>query len=135
MSHITTARLRVQDIAAMQVAAQALGLTMRKGASYRSYYGQTQGVEHVISVPGNAKAYEIGLEKAKDGKGWTLKYDSWGDGGKALQDKAGQGLSRLNQEYAAAVITAKSAALARQGFVAHREMLGNGRLRMRLVQR
>lgn len=136
MSHITTGRMKVKDLDALATAGKALGFVLYKGQTkYKTYYGLTSGVEHVLRT--DKSEYEIGLVKAADGKeGWDLRWDAHGVHGRALESAAGPQLSRLNQEYGAAVTLSQvHAKLARQGFKATREMLPSGVLRMRLVAR
>lgn len=135
MSHITTGRMKVKDLDALAAAGKTLGFVLHKGQTkYKTYYGLTTGVEHVLRT--DKSEYEIGLKKAADKEGWDLTWDAHGTHGRALEQAAGPQLSRLNQEYGAAVTLSQvHAKLARQGFKATREMLPSGVLRMRLVAR
>ncbi len=144
MSHITDVKLRVKNLDALEQAAALLDMELVRGqTTWKSYYGDARSVaaqhgqaEHAMRVKGDAKAYEIGLIKSKDGgDGWDLKFDSWGPGGSALAAKAGANLSRVRQEYAVAVALDKTKGLVRKGFVAKREALPSGVVRLRMVRR
>lgn len=60
--------------------------------------------EHVITIPGNNTAYEIGVVRRRDGKpGFMLLYDFWG-GGQGMSAKVGnQNCNKLKQMFTACV--------------------------------
>lgn len=155
MSHLTTVSLDVQDLDAMKEAAANIGLEgneQTRFAWFGSYVGDSPRVPGrterdynkcvlAFKVPGTRPTngysgpYEIGVDRAANGDGYQLLYDSWGPGRK-LEEVAGVGLTRLKQEYAAVVALKKAKTkLARQGFTATRENLPNGRIRLRLRRR
>jgi len=150
MSHMTDVKLKVKDLDALEEAALALGMELRRGQKTHKWYGQFMGdtrsapghdpktfgkCEHAIAVKGEPSAYEVGVVKALDGDGFELLFDSWGPG-QRVEAKAGRNLARLRQEYAVAV-TAKRVkqTLARQGFKMTREAAEGGRVRLRLRAR
>lgn len=157
MSHITNVNLKVKDLDALKTACTELGLEFRENQRTYAWWGtfvggtRTHGDhdpatfgkgQHAIGLPGATGRmgpggpWEIGVVASKDGAGFDLLYDSYGSAGRALETMAGEGLSRLRQEYAAAVtLRAAHRKLAAKGFVAQREMLANGMLRVRLVKR
>lgn len=124
MSHVAQIEIEVRDLEALKSACQRLGLEFVAGQRSYRWYGRHVGdyplppgfsredlgkCDHVIRVPGNAQAYEIGVVRRKDGRsGWVLLWDFWG-GGFGLQEKVGEGAGRLKQAYA--LEAAKKAAL------------------------
>lgn len=154
MSHVTDVKMKLHDLGALREACEALGLEFREGQQTWNWYGTwvndfsgeraaaSQGFDpskfgkglHAVSVPGSK--YEIGVVEARNGDGYELLYDAWGGHGAAIEKAAGQQLSRLKQEYAAAVTMNRARQkLAREGFTARRETLPNGVVRVRVVRR
>lgn len=145
MSHITDVRMQVRDLESLKQAAEALGLDFKQGQKTFTWYGRYVGdsqlapgrdpkdygkCEHALKLKDHrAGDYEVGVVQDPDGS-YALLYDSWGPG-KRLEEAMGRGLSKLKQEYGAAVVARK----APRGFTVHRELLDNGTLRMRLRQR
>lgn len=123
MSHIATIELKVKDLVALKTAAKSLGLEFKEGQRTYRWYGTSVGdyplpegfskddlgkCDHVISVPGNDRAYEIGVVKSKTSPAeWVLLWDFW-QGGFGLQEKVGENANKLKQAYA--VEAAKRAA-------------------------
>lgn len=124
MSHISTIELEVRDLEALKRAAQALGLEFVAGQRTYRWYGRHIGdyplpqgftkedlgkCDHAIRIPGNDRAYEIGVVRRRDGRpGYVLLWDFW-SGGFGLQEKVGENANRLKQAYACEA--AKAAAL------------------------
>jgi hypothetical protein len=118
MSHVSKMDLRVMDLAALRMAAQALGLEMVEQDRYR-WFGTFVGdsaldipegftkadlghCKYVLRIPGRKQAYEVGVAEAKDGQGgYVLLWDYW-QGGYGLMDHIGQKGGRLKQEYSIA---------------------------------
>lgn len=113
------ARIQIQlkDLEALKMAANALGMEFIENVQNYKWFGRymrdtnlPEGVKesdlgkcnHVIRIPGNSKAYEVGVVKGKDGKNWELMYDFWA-GGYGLEEKIGPQGQKLIQEYSAAV--------------------------------
>jgi hypothetical protein len=88
MSHITKINLLIKDLDALASACDKLGLELvRDQKTFKAY--RTGRCEHAIRVKGNERAYEIGIAKSADGKGFELKWDAdIGDGG-GLYEKVG----------------------------------------------
>lgn len=157
MSHVTDIKLRVRDVAALKEACAAVGLELRENQRTYAWWGTFVGdsnqygnhdpktfgkCEHAIGVPGvkprmgGSGNWEIGVVKAKDGDGFELLVDTYGEPGRRLLEKAGQDFSRLKQEYAVAAATRKAkATLARKGWTVHRENLSNGHVKLKLRKR
>jgi hypothetical protein len=68
--------------------------------------------EHVIRIPGNDKAYEVGVIKNPNGKGFRLVWDFW-QGGYGLKAVIGKDGGLLKQSYS--VMRAKKEML-RKGY-------------------
>ena len=146
MSHIAEIKLNVTDLPALRTAAQKLGLEFRAGQKTFKWYGTDMGgqtypagfgpkdlgkCEHAISVPGNDKAYEIGIAARRDGKpGYILLWDSW-CGGMGLADKVGPDTGLLQQRYA---IEAARNEAGLQGWECNEVRLPNGNIELEVVQ-
>lgn len=138
MSHITTIDLQVKDLDALAKACGRLGLELVLGQKTFKWYGRFVGdttpnlspeeikafgkCDHAIRVKDNANAYEIGVVKRADGKGYALQWDSW-QGGFGMHAKAGYGdmglrgkdanINKLRDWYAAEVARKQ---MSKQGF-------------------
>lgn len=112
MSHVTDLKLSIQDLQCLARACEELGLEFREGQSRYRWYGRYMGdsplpqgftreqlgkCDHAIAVPGNEKAYEVGVVQKTDGT-YTLLLDEW-MGGHGLVERTGKGCGRLMQEY------------------------------------
>ena len=107
MSHIVEVELVIQHLDLLEKAAEYLGLEWRDQRTYRWYgrsvgdYPLPEGVteddlgkcEFAIGVPGNKKAYEVGVVKRKDGKGYSLQMDFFA-GGFGLCDFVGEKVAK-----------------------------------------
>lgn len=155
MSHITEVKLKIRDLDALALAAEACGFDFREGQKTHAWYGRFLGdsnegrqfarergeqamgkCEHALRLKDHKKGdYEIGIAKSVDGDGYSLLYDTFGPGRRLLA-AAGSTMGKLKQEYAVAVATKNTAALARRGFSRPvRENLPDGRVRLRLRKR
>lgn len=133
MSHMTSIALRVKDLSALKTAAAELGVQLVEGQkTFLSYYGR-QDCDHAITLRDVPAAYEIGVIKAADGDGFTMRLDTWGPGAN-MTAKVGENFDRLKQEYAVAVATAR-AKTKLKGWGVRREALAGGSVRVRLVKR
>jgi hypothetical protein len=56
---------------------------------------------HAIRVKGHPEAYEAGVIRNPNGKGYTIIYDFYGSKGRTLQDAIGEGGELLKQAYVA----------------------------------
>lgn len=132
MSHITKIGLQIKDLDALDKACRRLGLSLIRGQRTHKWYGRFVGdspgiaeiqrkdygkCEHAIKVNGNAQAYEIGLVRRADGKGYEMVWDSW-KGGFGLAEATGYDAkdtkaTKLRDWYAAEVARKQ---MARQGF-------------------
>ena len=132
MSHITKINLLVKDLDAMEKACSRLGLELVRDKKTFKWFGRFVGdspgiagmdakdygkCEHAIRVKGNANAYEIGLVKRVDGKGYDLHWDSWCRGygllDKVCYTQQQTGAEKLKDWYAAEVARKQ---MSKQGF-------------------
>lgn len=104
MSHVAKIEINFTDLECLERAAKACGLVFNWGQTHYRWYGHHVGdypmpqgfkvsdlghCEHAISVPGNSRAYEVGVCRRKDGEeGYTLLWDFWA-GGNGLQKHLG----------------------------------------------
>jgi hypothetical protein len=157
MSHVTDVRVKINDLDALEEACNELGLELQRDKKTYAFWGTWVGdshaygehdpkdmgkCDHSIKVVGtdpkngSSGPWEIGVVRAKDGDGFRLYFDTYGGAGRALTDKVGGGADRLRAEYTA-VVALKNAkkTVGRKGFVASRENLADGSIRLRLRRR
>jgi hypothetical protein len=117
MSHITEMDLVIEDEGCLRAAALEIGLEVREKKTYRWFgryvgdstlpegidVGQLGTCEFALGIPGDDKAYEVGVVKRRDGQGYTLLYDYWGPGRKIEEVLGGRSGDRIRQEYAVQV--------------------------------
>lgn len=141
MSHIAKMNVIVRDLEALRRAAQECGLELVKQSTYR-WYGRYMGGElpegvtpedlgkcdYVLRIPDDAHAYEIGVCRRRDGKGYALLYDFWGPG-QALQKLVGDKGERLVRSYA---LHAATRAARQQGFRVRQVVRADGTIELRL---
>lgn len=117
MSHVTTLELEVHSLEALKDACKALGLELVMNQTTFKWYGTHVGdyalpegftkndmgkCLHAIRIPGDTRAYEIGVTNRRDGKkGYTLLWDFWA-GGYGMQEKVGKEGGLMKQAYAIA---------------------------------
>lgn len=137
MSHITKINLLIKDLDSLGKACDKLGLELVRDQKTFKWFGHFVGdsrppkemaeqgytaerygtCDHAVRVKGNKLAYEIGVVKRSDGKGYMLAWDSWA-GGHGLLAATGytardQGATKLRDWYAAEVSRKQ---MSRQGF-------------------
>lgn len=115
MSHLTTIKILIRDLDALDQAAQVLGGQLIKGQTKARWYGRWVGdtalpegmakdaldhCDHVIRFPG--ATYDVGVFQNGPGE-YHIAYDYYSAGG--LDKIVGQHAGRLIQEYAAAAAT------------------------------
>lgn len=133
MSHVAAVSLEIDDLPSLKEAAKALGLEFITNQTTYKWFGRfmndysgenaahLNGINpkdygkclHAIRIPGDSKAYEIGVIKRTDGKpGFQLVWDFW-QGGYGLEKAIGKDGGLLKQSYA--VMRAKKEML-RKGY-------------------
>lgn len=127
MSHVAVIDLYIKEdeLDMLEQACKILGLRLDRGRKTWRWYGRWVNdysadqsaynfgikpeeygkcADHVITIPGNNTAYEIGVVKRRDGKpGYMLAYDFW-SGGKGMSEIVGnERCSVLKQAFTACV--------------------------------
>src|ERR1017187_5606609 len=92
MSHFTTVKTQIKDIAALRSACAELGLTVKQNADARGYYENKTKGDYVIKLKG---PYDIALNKQPDGT-FGLTADLWQG---HVEKEVGQGYGKLLQLY------------------------------------
>jgi hypothetical protein len=127
MSHVAIVDVEIKDLAALARACTNLGLQFNEGQKTYKWYGRSVGdyplpdgfkasdlgkCNHAISVPGNKQAYEVGICKNPNGKGYIPLWDFYA-GGFGLQKLVGHNCDTLVHEYAKEVARGQVSALAK----------------------
>lgn len=138
MSHVTSIDLHVKDLDILARSVQPLGCELLRDVTTYKWYGRHVGdyplptgftkedmgkCDHVIRVKGaDARTYEVGVVKRRDGKpGYTLLWDFYA-GGYGLQEKVGKDAVNIRKQYAAQVA---ASTMRKQGYsVAVKEVAG-----------
>lgn len=123
MSHITDIELKILDLNALKAACREVGVTFNEGAETFTSYQDGLKCEHSITSPWGR--YQIGVLKAKDGKGYTLAWDSYCQ--YETVKKLGEGLEKLKQAYGVCKATIEARA---RGWSVHRQNLPNGTIKL-----
>ena len=114
MSHVAEMEIDILDLDALATAVRRLGLEFVPNQVTYKWYGThvgdypvPKGFEpkdlghclHAIRIPGDERAYEIGVVKRRDGKpGYQLMWDFWKEGF-GLMEKIGSTGGLLKQAY------------------------------------
>lgn len=124
MSHVVSVKVVIRDLNALEMAAKRCGLELRRGQRSYKWFGQWVGdyplpqgfrseqlgkCDHVLSLPNNPGAYEVGVVQNADGT-FSLLFDFW-SGGYGLEAAIGKGAKKLTDEYSWAVVESKCAEL------------------------
>lgn len=97
MSHLARGKTKLNDLAALRVAAEEVGGIFNEGQDTFIWYSDTDNkCDHAISIKGKKHAYEIGLRKFKDGSGYEMLWDTY-DG--HLENQFGEGMINLIDHY------------------------------------
>ena len=144
MSHVTTIDVQVKDLDALEAACKELGLELVRGKTTYKWFGQFMGdsalppgmtkdqlgkCQHAVRVPGNDRAYEVGVVQQPDGT-FRLAWDAW-SGGYGLMERVGDNCGRLVQSYAAQVATKQAR---KQGYSVQRKVLADGKIQLQLTR-
>lgn len=141
MSHVVSVKVRINSLEALKAAARDCGLVFRQEQRTYRWYGRYMGdsplpegfsaadlgrCDHALAVKDDPFAYEVGVVKARDGKGWVLLYDFWAQG-HGLEFAIGKNAERLAQRYA---VHAATRNLARQGYRVVEQKQANGTVKL-----
>jgi hypothetical protein len=122
MSHWTTIKTQVRDLAALEDAAKALGLELKRGEDVyaRGYGGQRIQGDAVIVCN---FIYDIAVQKQSDGT-YGLVTDWWGG---HVEKEVGKEYGRLLQRYGVAVATRQARA---RGYRVQERTLADGSVKL-----
>lgn len=117
MSHVSSMKLAINDLDALDKACKALGLELVRDQKTFRWFGRwmndfdaadaayRNGIdvkdygkcEHAIRIPGNSNAYEVGIMRNKEGQ--LVPVWDFFCGGYGLEEKIGKNGSKLKHEY------------------------------------
>jgi hypothetical protein len=131
MSHVAKIKIEVRSLSALIEAANRCGLEFRENQKSYRWYGRSEGdyplpegitadqlgrCDHALCIPGNPRAYEIGIKDMGNGT-YSLLWDFW-QGGFGLVACVGQNGDTLVSEYA---LQAAQEAANQQGWYTERQ--------------
>jgi hypothetical protein len=102
MSHITSVKTEIKSLPILAAACAKLGLELKQDQKSFKWYSRPGQCDHAIVVPGNSRAYEVGVVRNENTGEFSLKFDEYA-GGYGLIEKIGTGAKLLKQEYGAEV--------------------------------
>jgi hypothetical protein len=123
MSHFTTIKTQIKDIAALRSACEELKLPLLQNAQARGYNGQTRHGDHVIKLTG---PYDIAVNKQPDGT-FGLTTDWWQG---HVEQQVGSNFGKLLQLYGVHKATAEAR---KKGFSVMRQSQRNGAIKLVLL--
>ena len=123
MSHFTTIKTQIKDIAALEAACKELRLPLIQDASARGYAGQTRRGDYVIQLAG---PYDIAVNRQPDGT-YGLTTDWWQN---HVEIQVGSNFGKLLQLYAVHKSTAEAR---KKGFSVLRQPQRNGSIKLVLL--
>ena len=124
MSHFTTIKTQIKDIAALQSACKEMNLTLLTNAKARGYAGQIRQGDFVIKLNG---PYDIAVNRQPDST-YALTTDWW-DG--SVEKEVGSNFGKLLQLYA---VHKASAEARKKGLSVLRQPQRNGSIKLVLLQ-
>jgi hypothetical protein len=123
MSHFTTIKTQIKDVAALEAACRELHLSLLRNTEARGYAGQTRRGDFVIQLHG---PYDIAVNQQPDGT-YGLTTDWW-QGHVAQQ--VGSNFGKLLQLYGVHKATAEAR---KKGFSVLRQPQRNGSIKLVLL--
>ena len=123
MSHFTTIKTQIKDVAALRSATKEMGLELVANEDARGYYSNKQRGDFVIRLKG---PYDIAVNKQKDGT-FGLTTDWWNG---SVEKEVGKDFGKLLQLYGVhkATIEAK-----KKGLSVLRKSQPNGSIKLVLL--
>ena len=134
MSHIATVEIEFKDLDCLAKACTKCGVELRRDQKQFTWYnGNVSDCDAAIAVPGNSRAYEIGVHL--EGGKIRLAYDPFCRGygmqnHVAFEDDM-RGLGKLQQAYAVEVARKQAK---RQGFSVREQVQADGRIKLTLAR-
>lgn len=158
MSHVTEVKTGFKELDVLDEALHGFGMELRRNQPTHAWWGRFVGDSrppagrdpkdygkclHAIGrighkpQMGSGGEWEIGLVEALDGNGLDAMFDYYGSAGRRITEPlGGEGLPKLRQAYAVALMERKAKKLlAPKGFVTKKEVLPSGTIRLRMVRR
>jgi hypothetical protein len=124
MSHFTTIKTQIKDIAALQSACKELGLALLQNTKARGYGGEVRNGDFVIKLAG---PYDIAVNQQPD-QTFGLTTDWW-DG--HVENVVGKDYSKLLQLYA---VHKASIEARKKGFSTLRRPQKDGSIKLILME-
>jgi hypothetical protein len=123
MSHFTTIKTQIKDIAALRAACAEMKLSLRQNVDARGYAQQTRRGDFVILLSG---PYDIAVNRQPDGT-YGLTTDWWQG---HVEKEVGANFGRLLQLYGVHKATAEAR---KKGFSVMRQPQRNGSIKLVLL--
>jgi hypothetical protein len=123
MSHFTTIKTQIKDVAALRAAITELGLELIQNSNARGYVSQTMKGDYVVRLKG---PYDIAVNRQPDGT-FGLTTDWW-DG--HVAQEVGPNFGRLLQLYGVHKATLEAR---KKGMSVHRKPQPNGSIKLVLA--
>ena len=123
MSHFTTIKTQIKDIAALRSACSELKLPLRQNAEARGYSSQTRRGDFVIQLSG---PYDIAVNRQPDGT-YGLTTDWWQG---YVEKEVGPSFGKLLQLYGVHKATAEAR---KKGLSVLRQPQRNGSIKLVLL--
>ena len=123
MSHFTTIKTQIKDLAALRSAVNELGLQLLPNTTARGYINQSTKGEYVLRLKG---PYDVAVNQQPDGT-YGLTTDWW-DG--HVEREVGKDYGRLVQLYGVHKATAEAR---KRGFSVIRNSQPNGSIKLVLA--
>src|ERR1017187_7933997 len=120
MSHFTTVKTQIKDIAALRSACAELGLTVKQNAQARGYYENKTKGDYVIKLKG---PYDIALNQQPDGS-YGITADLW-EG--YVEKEVGKDYGKLLQLYAVHKATQEAR---KKGHLTRRSQQNDGSIKL-----
>lgn len=123
MSHFTTIKTQIKDVAALEAACEELKLPLLQNTEARGYAGQTRRGDFVIQLSG---PYDIAVNKQPDGT-FGLTTDWWQG---HVEQQVGSNFGKLLQLYGVHKATAEAR---KKGLSVMRQPQRNGSIKLVLL--
>lgn len=123
MSHFTTIKTQIKDIAALEAACKELKLSLLQKAKARGYANETRPGDYVIKLNG---PYDIAVNRQPDGT-YGLTTDWWQG---QVEKEVGANFGKLLQLYGVHKATAEAR---KKGFSVMRQPQRNGNIKLVLL--
>lgn len=145
MSHVDKMNIDVKNLKTLDRACKELGLELVLGQKKYKWYGRSYGesknlpvgftqkdlgkCDHVIRIPNDKKAYEIGIAAKRDGnEGYELLWDTFNS--RMVNAVGGKGAGRLIQMYSIETATQQAYD---DGFAVTRYNLPDGSIHLEVM--